>query len=71
MKKQIAIHTAEVRDIESLNELAYAAKAFWRYPKHYLKIWKDEINVDTELIRQKRVYKAMDGANKLLGFYLL
>lgn len=69
MKKQIIIYIATIQDVQKLNELAFASKASWGYPKHYLKIWKNEIMVDIELIQKNRIYKAIDDKNTLVGFY--
>ncbi len=67
----ILMHTlpATREDIEELNALAFAAKASWGYPKHYLEIWTEEITVKPELLQNNRIFKVINKNNELLGFY--
>ena len=65
----VKILPATLQDVDELNELALAAKASWGYPKHYLKIWHEQIVVQADMIANGRVFKAIDDDNNLLGFY--
>ena len=64
------IRRAEIKDAETLSNIAYAAKSFWNYPESWLKVWKDALTITPEFIEQNEVY-LIESEGKVLGFYAL
>jgi maltose O-acetyltransferase len=66
MNKNIRI--ALPGEAEILTEIAYAAKRTWKYPETYFEIWKDELTITKDYIKDNIVFVAESG-NQLVGFY--
>ncbi|MFO7658287.1 MAG: GNAT family N-acetyltransferase [Bacteroidales bacterium] len=65
---KIVIDKAIDNDSSILTEISFAAKRHWNYPDNYYDIWKDELTITKDYIRQNIVYKAQLG-DLTLGFY--
>jgi len=50
-----------------LTEISFAAKRHWKYPENDFALWKDELTLTEDYIRQNIVYKAQLGS-LTLGF---
>jgi maltose O-acetyltransferase len=65
---KIMINKAIDNDSRILTEISFAAKRHWNYPDNYYDLWKDELTITKDYIRQNIVYKAQFG-DLILGFY--
>ena len=66
--RKIEIEKAKDSDFETLTGIAFAAKRHWNYPDKYFEIWKDELTITKEYIKENLVFKAMY-SDSILGFY--
>lgn len=66
--QKIQIKKANDSDSKILTDIAFSAKRHWNYPDEYFGIWKDELTITEEYIRQNVVYKAFV-EDLVLGFY--
>ncbi|WP_040411899.1 GNAT family N-acetyltransferase [Desulfosporosinus sp. OT] len=41
-----------------LTSIAFAAKRYWKYPKEYFEVWKDELTITLDYINKNEVYVA-------------
>jgi len=55
----IKIRIALPEDSLLLTEIAFAAKRTWDYPESYFDIWKDELTITEEYIKNNLVLKAV------------
>lgn len=55
----IKIRIALPEDSLILTEIAFSAKRTWDYPESYFEIWKDELTIKEEYIRNNIVLKAI------------
>lgn len=65
---KIVINKAVENDSSILTEISFAAKRYWKYPDNYYDLWKDELTITKDYIKQNIVYKAQLG-DLTLGFY--
>lgn len=66
--QKIQIDKANDSDSKILTDIAFLAKRHWNYPDEYFGIWKDELTITEEYIKQNVVYKA-SVEDLILGFY--
>lgn len=52
------IRAASQEEADALSRIALAAKRSWNYPEAYLEIWKDELTITANYIRQNIVFVA-------------
>lgn len=50
------IRPAETRDAEALTVISFASKRYWDYPDAYFDIWKDELTITPDYIREHTVW---------------
>ncbi|MHB8072615.1 GNAT family N-acetyltransferase [Desulfosporosinus fructosivorans] len=43
---------------DMLTSISFAAKRYWKYPKEYFDVWKDELTITVDYINQNEVYVA-------------
>jgi len=65
---KIMINKAIDNDSNILTEISFAAKRHWNYPDKYYDLWKDELTITKDYIRQSILYKAQFG-DLIVGFY--
>lgn len=66
----LTICNAQETDADELTSISFAAKRHWNYPEHYYEIWKHELTITPEYIRNNQVFKAM--YNRIcVGYYSL
>jgi GNAT superfamily N-acetyltransferase len=65
---KIKITKAKQSDYLILTQISFSAKRHWNYPAHYIDLWKNELTITEEYIKQNIVYKA-NYNEKVLGFY--
>lgn len=66
--RDIKITESNIADYDILTKIAFSAKRHWNYPAEYYEIWKDELTITDEYLKQNIVFKAMLG-DSILGFY--
>ena len=66
--QKIQIEKANYTDSDILTHIAFSAKKHWNYPIKYYEIWKDELTITKEYLKQNIVYKALL-KDLILGFY--
>jgi maltose O-acetyltransferase len=59
---EINIRKAIPEDSPVLTEISFAAKRHWHYPEEYYQIWRDELTISPEYIKQYEVYAAEAGS---------
>lgn len=64
----ITITKAVDTDSGLLTAIAFTAKRHWNYPDNYYNLWKEELTITKDYIKQKIVYKAQHG-ELTVGFY--
>jgi hypothetical protein len=45
----IAVRSADPRDVAALTKLAHAAKWYWHYPEEYILLWLADLTVTSSL----------------------
>jgi maltose O-acetyltransferase len=65
---KIVISRGVESDSNILTEIAFAAKRHWKYPDNYYDLWKDELTITKDYIKQNIVYKTQY-VDLTLGFY--
>jgi len=65
---KIMINKAIDNDSNILTVISFAAKRHWNYPDKYYDLWKDELTITKDYIRQSILYKAQFG-DLIVGFY--
>lgn len=64
------IERADPDDHLRLTEIAHASKRHWGYPERWIEIWREDLTLTAELIRDHPVYAAwVDG--EIVGCYAL
>ena len=61
------IRKANIKDSEVLTEISFSSKRYWNYPEHYFEIWKSELTISPEYIRNNEVFVLEDTDVK--GYY--
>lgn len=68
VKHKIQITKANYSDSNILTDIAFSAKRHWNYPEWFYEIWKDELTISEEYIKQNMAYKALLD-DLIIGFY--
>lgn len=68
VKHKIQITKANYSDSNILTDIAFSAKRHWNYPERFYQIWKGELAIYEEYIKQNMVYKALLD-DLIIGFY--
>lgn len=66
----ITIRPASIDDSIALTNISFASKQYWNYPKEYFEIWKDELTITADYIKNNAVYVAEE-SNQVLGYFSL
>jgi maltose O-acetyltransferase len=66
--RELIIERARDSDFETLTDIAFAAKRHWNYPDKYYEIWKDELTITREYIKENLVFKSIY-SDIVMGFY--
>ena len=70
MDEEIDIGPAHTADAVRLSEIAFAAKAYWKYPAAWLEKWRTQLTIGEGDIEDDTVVKLTSGG-EIRGFYLL
>lgn len=62
------IRRAKANDAETLSEIAFAAKSYWKYPESWLNSWRNLLTITPEFIEQSEVFAVVEN-QRILGFY--
>ena len=66
----VTIRRAKPAHARRLTDIAHAAKAHWRYPARWLRLWRADLTVTSAFIRAHPVFYARRG-RRIAGFYAL
>ena len=64
------IRSAQPEDASQLTAISHDAKRHWGYPEELMRMWRDDLTVTEEFIRNHIVYVAEDDS-AIRGFYAL
>jgi N-acetylglutamate synthase-like GNAT family acetyltransferase len=64
----LTYQAARVTDCELLTDIAVRSKKYWNYTDSLIEIWKNDLEVTAEYIKQNIVYKIFCN-DLLIGFY--
>lgn len=64
----IVIRKALCSEAKIVTEITFEAKMHWNYPEQWLAMWKEELTITPEYIRDNTVYVAEDNG-QILGYY--
>lgn len=64
----ISIQRAVPAQAVELSEIAFAAKAHWGYPKHWMEMWRPQLVFSSEYFEQYESWVASDDTRPI-GFY--
>jgi GNAT superfamily N-acetyltransferase len=64
----IKIRKAKPQEHEILTEISFAAKRYWDYPQEYFDVWKDELTISEDYIKNNIVFAAEADAT-LAAYY--
>ncbi|HMM80861.1 MAG TPA: GNAT family N-acetyltransferase [Pyrinomonadaceae bacterium] len=70
MEVHIHIRPADAADAVRLSEIAFAAKAYWKYPAEWLEKWRTQLTIAERDIEDDTVVKLTVGV-EIAGFYML
>lgn len=62
------IRPATAFDCGALTALSFASKRYWGYPDSYFDVWKNELTVTPEYIRNNRVFAAVRDSG-IIGYF--
>ncbi len=61
---------AEISDAAALSAIAWAAKAHWGYPPHWMEEWRDLLTITPGFIARNETFAALIDRQPV-GFYAL
>jgi GNAT superfamily N-acetyltransferase len=67
---RVEIVRAQPTDAARLSEIAWAAKASWGYPAHWLEQWRDQLTITPEFVAANETFAA-SLPERLIGFHAL
>ncbi len=62
------IRAAKIDEAHILSDISVKSKKYWKYPKSYFEIWKDELTVTPDYINDNDVF-VFEKASKIIGYY--
>lgn len=63
----IQIKTAEISDINILNNISVESKMYWNYPQEWMDNWKDVLILTKEHFKEQHIYK-LEKTGSIIGF---
>jgi ribosomal protein S18 acetylase RimI-like enzyme len=66
----ISIERASPTQAQQLTQIAFASKAYWDYPERWMELWRPQLSLSPEYIRENESYVALVN-EALAGFYTL
>jgi ribosomal protein S18 acetylase RimI-like enzyme len=70
MNQNLKYLDANVEDAELLSSLSYSSKKFWGYSDELMNLWKSDLEINNQYIRENKVVKVFDEDN-FLGFFAI
>lgn len=64
----ISIRRAEPEEAEVLTAISFAAKRHWNYPETFMELWKDELTITEEYIKNNEVY-VVESDRNVVGYF--
>lgn len=65
-----SIERVRPEQAKELSEIAFAAKAYWGYPRSWMVLWKPQLTFSREFFEQYESWTAVEDARPI-GFYTL
>ena len=62
------IRQAKIHESHILSDISVKSKEYWNYPKQYFEIWKNELTITSEYIKDNDVFVS-EKAGKIIGYY--
>lgn len=62
------IRPAKPSDCEALTAFSFASKRYWDYPDSYFDVWKNELTITPEYIKNNKVFAAIRD-NAIIGYF--
>ncbi len=62
------IRPAVIQDSQILTAISFASKGYWKYPKEYFEIWRDELTITPKYIQKNDVF-VYESGNYTIGYY--
>ncbi len=70
MKSKLKFVDAETEDSKLLSYTAFNSKKIWGYSSDLMNLWKEDLVISKEYIRENKTVKVFDG-NEFLGFFAI
>ena len=55
---EVIIRQAKPEEHETLTQISFAAKKYWNYPQEYFDVWKDELTISEDYVKDNSVFVA-------------
>lgn len=68
MNDQIAIRRALPEECETLTEISFSSKRYWKDPQEYFEAWKFELTITRDYIENNAVFAA-EAQGKVIGYF--
>lgn len=66
----VDISRAELRDADTLKQIAVGAKAYWGYPPEFITRWAGTFDINAEYFARRNIFVARSN-EKIVGWYSL
>jgi ribosomal protein S18 acetylase RimI-like enzyme len=70
MKSKLTFVDAEIKDSKLLSSIAFNSKKNWGYSNGLMNLWKEDLEITEDYIRENKTVKAFDGKT-FLGFFAI
>jgi GNAT superfamily N-acetyltransferase len=62
------IRSAIIEDSETLTNISFESKGYWKYPKEYFEIWQNELTISQNYIQRNDVF-VYENYGSIIGYY--
>jgi len=62
------IRSAKTEDSDVLTKISFASKGYWKYPKEYFEIWRNELAINENYIQGNDVF-VYENYESIIGYY--
>lgn len=62
------IRSAKTEDYDTLTNISFTSKGYWKYPKEYFEIWKNELTISQDYIQRNNVF-VYEINGSIIGYY--
>ena len=64
----IRIRKAKLSEGDILTQISFESKKYWNYPDEYFEVWRDELTLTEEYIRNNIVY-VVEQEDQVIGYF--